>query len=369
MSIKVAYLLGSLNRGGTETLLLDVFRNALKNKLDAIGIYRKTGVFEKEFNDSGVSMYKLSVGTNPINYFLKLRKLLSSNNITIVHAQQPLDALYARIACMGTGIKVVLTFHGYDYTDKGFGLRLLRYIIQRTDMNLYVSNVQRQYYIQKYTLKPLKQAVLYNGISFDKLKGKTFLSTIRQELRLDDEKLLIGTVGNFNDVRDQYTICRFLVLLDKQGVDFHFIFAGKRVIGQEQLYDRCVEYCNTNGISAKVSFLGVRNDVPDILKQLDAFVYSTDHDTFGIAVVEAMAVGVPVFVNDWEVIAEITDNGKYASLYKSKDENELLREFMLFLLNKEECQTKANIAVLFVKQRYSIEKHIEELKKVYSSLL
>jgi glycosyltransferase involved in cell wall biosynthesis len=378
--MKIAYLFGSLNRGGTETLLLDVFRNASKNNLESLGIYRKTGVYENEFLTSGVPMYKLSVGRNPISYLFRLRKLLHKNNVTIVHAQQPIDALYARIACIGTGIKVVLTLHGYDYTENKEGLFVLKTIIGRTDRNIYVSDTQRTYYEDKYKLSQVKQTVVYNGISFDKLdkhhtqstalsRAPSYEENLRAELQLSPDILLIGSIGNFNLVRDQFTICNFLKLLHGQGIDFHFVFAGKRIDSMPDLYDRCVNFCRDNELEKNVLFLGVRNDVPEILRQLDAFVYSTDHDTFGIAVVEAMAVGIPIFVNDWGVMTEITDGGKYASLYKTKDEQDLLREFMLFLQNKEVYRNKANQAATFVREKYSIEKHIEKLKEVYSDIV
>ena len=108
--MQVAYLLGSLNRGGTETLLLDVFRNAKLNKLNAIGVYRKPGVLEKEFKESGVEMHQLSDAHGLIARLLSMRKLLKDNGISIAHAQQPLDALYAWLACIGTGIKVSYNF-------------------------------------------------------------------------------------------------------------------------------------------------------------------------------------------------------------------------------------------------------------------
>ena len=374
--MKTAFLLGSLNRGGTETLLLDVFRNASKNNLNALGIYRKTGVYENEFLTSGVSIYNLPVGRNPINYLLKLRRLLTTNNISIVHAQQPLDALYARIACIGKGIRVVLTFLGYDYTENRFAFLVLKLIIGCTDRNVYVSDTQRKYYQNKYKLKPEKQSVVYNGISFDKLdithpmtQSQSISSNLREELQLSPDTLLLGSVGNFVSVRDQFTICRFMKLLNAENVDFHFVFIGKRSDAESQLYDTCFEYCRQNGLSEKVSFLGSRNDVPRILHQLDAFIYSTNHDTFGIAVVEAMATRVPVFVNDWGVMTEITDGGKYATLYKTKDEQDLLREFMLFLQNKAVFLTKAKEAAVFVCNNYSIEKHIENLKEVYKSVV
>lgn len=381
MSIKVAYLLGSLNRGGTETLLLDVFRNASKNNHDAVGIYRKTGVYENAFLSSGVPMHKLPVGRNPISYLLKLRRLLKTNYITVAHAQQPIDALYARMACIGTGIKVVLTFHGYDYTENRFALLVMKSIIGCTDWNIYVSDTQREYYQDKYILKPNKQTVVYNGISFDKLDNPDTRSAtlsrapgirvenLRVELQLSSDTLLMGSVGNFVQGRDQFTICRFLKLLNEQGVDFHFVFVGKCSEQMPQLYDTCFEFCQQNELSGKVSFLGSRDDVPQILHQLDAFVYSTDHDTFGIAVVEAMAIGIPVFVNDWGVMSEITDGGKQATLYKTKNEEDLLREFMLFLKNKEVYLNKAKQAATFVRKKYSIEKHIEKLKIVYSDIV
>jgi len=379
--MRIAYLLGSLNRGGTETLLLDVFRNAARNKLDALGICRKSGVLENDFRKSGLPLFKLSTTKNLVHYILRLRKLLLENHVTIAHAQQPIDALYALLASMGTPIKVLLTLHGYDFSENRLGNLILRFILRRTSTNIYVSETQRQYYQEKYHLNPDTQKVVYNGISFDKLDNFYILkktenytpdsnsTTLRYELQLSTSTLLLGAVGNFNEVRDQLTTCRFLKLLQEHKVNFHFVFVGKRIENTSWLYDNCLNFCKINGLSDSVSFLGVRNDVPMILNELDAFVYATNHDTFGIAVVEAMAVGIPVFVNDWGVISEITENGKYATLYKTKDEQDLLRHFLLFLQNKALYQDKARQASLFVRERYSIEKHIETLKEVYNKMI
>jgi len=372
--MKIAYLLGSLNRGGTETLLLDVFRNAASNKLDAIGIYRKSGVCEQEFKVSGVHMFLLKPGKNIFSYFLKLRTLLKQHKIEIVHAQQPIDALLAYFASIGTGIKVLLTLHGFDYNEKSIGKIIHHFILRRTNLNFYVSNYQKEYYIKKYNLKPEKQKVVYNGISFDKLFAihrvtlSHPMSKLRQELQIHSETILIGTVGNFVHGRDQFTICRFLKLINDAKLDFHFVFVGKRIDALGERYDNCVAYCKENKFSDKVSFLGVRNDVPQILHEIDAFVYATDHDTFGIAVVEALACGLPVFVNDWDVMSEITENGELATIYKTKDEHDLFRHFSLFLQDKKQYKDKAQVAASVVNQKYSIEKHIENLQAIYNSI-
>jgi len=114
--MKIAYLLGSLNRGGTETLLLDVFRHSGKAGLDIIGFYRRSGALYQDFKDTAVPMieFRPKFLFDPF-YFIRLRRQLKKNQINIVHAQQALDAIYAWIACLGLEIKVVLTFHGYNF--------------------------------------------------------------------------------------------------------------------------------------------------------------------------------------------------------------------------------------------------------------
>ncbi|VBB44602.1 Group 1 family glycosyl transferase [uncultured Paludibacter sp.] len=366
--MKIAFLFGSLNRGGTETLMLDVCKNLKKEDFKAIGVYRKGGALENDFVRSGVPFYKLRTRKNIISYLWKLRKLILTHHIDILHAQQPIDALYARLACIFTRKKIILTFHSFDFNSNKC---LLNYIIKKTDLNIFVSEYQKKYYENKYKLISSKQSVIYNGIDFKKLESAINSnqdSVLRNELRLNEKTLLLGMVGNFNEGRDHFTICQFLNVLNKTGIDFHFLFVGKRIENFATKYDDCVKFCDENKLQKKVSFLGVRNNVPDILVQLDAFIYATEHDTFGIAVVEAMASGMPVFVNDWEVMNEITEQGELATLYGTKDEKDLLEKFMVYLQNKETYKQNAVDIAKIVKEKYSIELHIENLTEVYSQL-
>lgn len=372
--MKVAFILGSLNRGGTETLMLDVFNQAKANDLDAIGIYRKSGDLENEYSKSGIPVYKIPFSRNIFRYLNTLRTLINDNEVTVVHAQQVLDCFFAWIACFGTGVKIVLTFHKYDYHDDLISKMIQYFLIRLTDLNVYVSNNQMEYYIKKYNLKKQKQKVIYNGISFDKLGddvldkiNQSVTSNLRKELNILPLDLLIGTVGNFVHGRDHKTICVFLKDLRDKKVDFKFVFVGGRAEGASHFYDDCVTYCEENDLTSNVVFLGKRSDVPLILSQLDAFIYASDHDTFGIAVVEAMASGIPVFVNDWKVMNEITENGKYATIYSTKDVGNLLNHFLSFIENKKSYVAKASEAKNFVRNKYSIESHIAQLKLVYKN--
>jgi len=364
--MKITYLLGSLDRGGTETLLLDVFKNANKNNLNANCLYRKSGELEQSFLNSGLEIFKLAVGKNFIAYLFKLRQRLLKNKTQIVHAQQPIDAFFAYFACLGTNIKILLSLHGYDFNEKKISKFILKFIIKHSDLNIYVSDTQRSYYINKYSLKREIQAVVYNGISFDKFdKTISANQNLRNELLLHPETILIASVGSFNEVRDQLTLCRFANELKMKGLDFRLLLIGKRIDGCSHFYDNCVDYCENHNLEDNVIFAGVRNDVPQILNQIDSFVYATDHDTFGIAVVEAIAAGLPVFVNNWEVMNEITKNGELATLYNTGDEKDLVQKFMLFLQDKSNYKEKALKSVKIIRNTYNIETHINSLNKLY----
>ena len=114
MKEKVAYLLGSLNRGGAETLMLDVFRNAEKAPFEMIGVHRKGGAYKDDFYSAGPKMIQCAPKRfGYIRYLMQLRKLFKSERVTIVHAQQPLEVIYAYLATIGMNIPITQTFHGF----------------------------------------------------------------------------------------------------------------------------------------------------------------------------------------------------------------------------------------------------------------
>ena len=97
--MKIAYLLGSLNRGGAETLMLDVVRNLKGSDIKAICVHRNKGELYIDFCRADVVLKQLRPRFKlDLLYYIKLRSLLIKENISIIHAQHPLDAFYALIS-------------------------------------------------------------------------------------------------------------------------------------------------------------------------------------------------------------------------------------------------------------------------------
>ncbi len=361
--MKVAYLLGSLNTGGKEKLLLDVVENASLHNLDCVLIYRKKGQLEQSFRNTKISCFKLKPKfILDIFYFIRLRKIVKKEKVEIIHAQLGIDAIYARTACLFTGIKIVITTHGFagSYSKTVRVLNFLAYYL--VHLRIWVSKSQFLWYQGKYNfLKENKNSVVHNGISFSK-----FDVALATKFKKNASELLFSSVGNFVAGRNQITICKVLKKISNERKNYKFLFVGEKSTLEPWRYDSCVDYCTKNKLT-NVLFLGHRADVPSILRETDAFLYWSEHDTFGIGVIEALASEIPVFVNNWDVMLEVTAQGKWATISHSAEE--MAEQILDFLQNPEPYIEKAKFAAKRVREKYSITVHINELKEAYQSVL
>ena len=363
--MKVAYLLGSLNRGGAETLILDVFRNADKANYGFIGIHRHGGDYERDFYATQRKLYHLQPKRwSFIHYLLNLRGILKREKITIVHAQMALDALYAKWATIGMPIKVMLTFHGFDIgADKLTKLRN-RIAIRYSDKICFVSEYEKQDYEGKYPIGN-KGCVIYNGIDFSKIVSSEGKKNSESKSTNNTQ---LCCVGSFGAGRSQIVLCKALGILNERGVKPDFCFIGGKRISEPQIFDECYSYCQKHNLK-HVHFMGNRSDVYDLEQEMDGFVYSTIHDTFGIAAVEAMAAGLPVIVNDWEVMKEISKNGQWVTLFKTNDAEDCAEKIEELLNDLEARKIQARKIAAEVRTEYSIEKHIERLAEIYNEVI
>ena len=358
-NFRIAYMMGGLNRGGAETIMLDVFRNWQNAPFSFIGIHRKDGSCKDEFYASGPSLYQLAPKRfGYLQYFIQLRKLIKEQDITVVHTQHWLDCIYAYIAAIGTKIRLVNTFHGF-YSMKGLNGRLCRLSIRMADDVCFVSLYEQEWYQKQMHISDEKCHVIFNGVDLSKIE----LANERLSELANKERPRLCMVGNFMTGRDHLTLMRALKLLNERGINkFEFYFIGKKSEYSPQIYDECVRICADNKMN-HIHFLGARSDVPSLLKSMDGFVYSTDHDTFGIAVVEAMTVGLPVVVNDWPVMQEVC--GDAAAYFKSKDVEDCANAIEKLLAELPQRKEAAKKYAEVVRNKYSIESYIATLSHIY----
>ena len=111
--------------------------------------------------------------------------------------------------------------------------------------------------------------------------------------------------------------------------------------------------------------MGRRDDDANLLSQMDLFVYNSAKEPIAIPVIEAMASGTNVVVNDCEMIREITSNGKYAVLYENDNDMEFATKVRGVLLDLEDYELISQVVKEETRLIFSIEKHICGLKQIY----
>lgn len=362
--MKVAYFLGGLNRGGFENLVCDICRRYGQTSYDFVCVYRHEGNMSETFKNTRAPMIHVAKNGGMLRYLLDIRRALRREHVTIVHSQTPQNTLLLSVALLGTGIQVMTTFHGYNFSKAPWWQRMIVY--NTSEKIICVSEHQKSEYEQRWRLpNENKLEVVYNGIDFDKID----LAKPSSEFAEEPRKKRLAMVGNFVSGRSQNIIAKSVQVLKARGItDVDFYFIGKRIEVESELYDNCLKYCEENGLK-NVHFLGSRGDVPEILKAIDGFVYSTVNDTFGIAVIEAIAAGLPVVVNDWPVMMEVCGVENAGIRYfQTGNVTDAADKIALLLSNLKDSKNAAKKNAELVHKRYSIEQHINQLNKIYQSL-
>ena len=367
--MKILYLLDSLNRGGTETLVLDVCRNAQEHGFDLTFVATGGGTLAKDFVETAPRSVRLKrrLPFDP-SVVWQLRRIIKQRQIQIVHAHQAVEGIHAYFAALGTNAKVVLSFHGGQLDSKN--RRALNFLIPRTAKNIFVSRALQHWYREAHSLDAEKNSVvLYNGVDSQRLKptGKD----LRAELGIPPDALLLGMIGNFYVAprKDQITLVKALPAVFSNIENAYCLFAGSIEDGAETKFAECVKFTRAEGIFDRVRFLGLRSDVPDILAALDVFVLSTLHEGLPIAVLEAMLANVPCVLSDIGPSLEVSAEGEFAEIFATQNP-EMLGEKLSYLAADEGARAAlATRTKLFADANYSIEAHLENLKQLYGELI
>jgi glycosyltransferase involved in cell wall biosynthesis len=367
--IKVLHLLDSVNRGGAETQVLDICRNASRFGLEMTFVTAGGGVLENDFRDSGVEFIRLDRKLPVDVYFAaQLRKIIKERGVEIVHGYQAVEGLHLFLATRALkDVKRILSFQGFIPGRKNRITAKLVAPLMHANISVSESLFR---YLNGIGIKRRENFhVIYNGADEKRLKATG--GSIKNELHLVANTLLAGMVANFtaDPTKDQLTICRALPRVIEHFPDLHFVFAGRVADGAEDKMAECLEVCITNGIVDNVHFLGARPDVPDILDELDLFVFSSRQEGFPVAVSEAMLAGVPLIVSDIEPLREAVCSGEFGEMFLAGDFAELSEKIVGLLGDHERRLQLADSARKYALEHFSIDAHLQRLKDLYSRLL
>lgn len=218
----------------------------------------------------------------------RLRKIAASRNFSfcIAHRFKPIY-----IALLATGLPVIGVHHAFgDYQRRS--RKLFAHLFRRRLSLLGVSDAVRDDMRKCLPKWPAGRInTLYNRIDIDAVQAGQLSGTpAREALGLSVDGFIVGNVGRLHPDKDQATLIRgFALALPNLPTDSQLVIMGKG-----RLEEDLKELSNELGIGDQVLFLGQVPDARRYFRAFDVFALSSDHEPFGMVLLEAMAAGVPL---------------------------------------------------------------------------
>jgi glycosyltransferase involved in cell wall biosynthesis len=268
-------------------------------------------------NELGIATHCLA-GQRP--WPLRLRALLAHGRYDVVHTHAPLVGTAARmVAPRGTAL-----FHTEHNTWSRYhpATRVVNAVtIGRNQQVWAVSDhVAQSIRVPRPLLRPSVEVMLHGVDEQAAQRGPTAREEALRRLRIDDGGFVFGTVGNLAPKKDQGTLIEAFARAKREMPNSWLVIVGT---GPREPALRVL--ARKLGVEHAVRFTGMRDDVPALLPGFDVFVLSSLHEGLSIALVEALAAGVPVVATRVGGIPELITDGAHGILVAPRNTGALER--------------------------------------------
>ena len=248
----------------------------------------RLGVLRKRYMNLPGIFNRLTVMASA---YFKLRRLIKSEKIDLIYSNTT-PVIIGGIVSKMMGIPNIWHLHEIMDPPGSILHKVFAAIIKSTSKRVIaVSDAVYQNWLPY--IRKEKFVRIYNGISI--VNNEIIHSTIKEELNIDQNTLLIGMIGRLNLHKGQFYFLEIAKELIKRNNTLKFIIVGDAFAGYEYLYEKLSNKIAELGLIEHVYYLGYRTDVTQIMKGLDIFVLpSIKPDPFPTVVLEAMSLKKPV---------------------------------------------------------------------------
>jgi glycosyltransferase involved in cell wall biosynthesis len=362
--IKVLHMINSLGYGGAEMLLIDFVNNWRSSEYEIhVGYIKGSGELRKLQTNFDVRLVDFSHNGKFTFYSLiEVRRYIIQNRISILHTHDPQSGILSRGASWSSGrrIAVVTTRH----TQVLFGKQPLIYkfenlLLRGSDAVVCISESVQDVLVHNYGIDVKKTIVLPNSID------TTYFSRRLTQPEYQSGEINIGSVGRLIDVKGFDVLIDAFAIFHQRHTNSHLSIIGDGV--QMNILKECAI---RSGLRESVAFLGYRdrNEVKSFLENIHIFVLPSRQEGFGIALIEAMAMCVPVIGSNIGGIKEIIDDGNTGLLFESDNPKHLAEQIELLAGDKGMQERLKAQGRLKAEQQYSINTLVDKTKLLYDKL-
>ena len=368
--LRILQISSAQSLGGGERHLADLANGLVERGHEVFAALRPNSALNNELgNVPKENVFKLPLRNSlDVNSARELSRLVRKNNIQIIHAHMARDyPLAAYAARQNPAARLILTRHVLFPLN-----RLHRLTFSKAARIIAVSQaVASQLRADK--LAPAeKTTVVLNGVDtgrFARARDQFNRHEFLKGWDLTEQSLLVGTVGELTPLKGHQDFLGAAAQIAKHNPDCKFILAGidhSPDCRNETQIEKLIDELNLRERVRRVKWL---NDLAQLYCALDVFVSASHSESFGLAIVEAMASRTAVVATETEGAREIIRAGETGLLAPVSNPTALAGKIQSLLDDEADRLRVAEAAQKDVAQRFSVERMVDETEKIYRASL
>lgn len=294
-----------------------------------------------------------------------LLRLMRNKHVAILHTHEFFMNTLGLMASCLTGVPLVATVHGQSYYPDRLRRRLAYWFVGRcAGQMVAVSEHVRRFLIERIGIDPSHLVVVQNGVPLQPALSAEKLADIQRSLGLNPETKVVTTVGSLYPVKGHRYLLEGAVEVIRRRPNTIFIVAGRGRCGEE-----LQAQAQKLGVADHFQFLGYRGDVAELLSISDVFALPSLSEGMPLALLEAMAAGVPAVATNVGGVAEVLKDTESGLLVPQSDSSALAKAILALLENQELAREMGDSARNVIKGRNSLTHMIQGYERIYASLL
>jgi glycosyltransferase involved in cell wall biosynthesis len=368
--MKVALLIDSLVRGGAERQVLYTFEELRRRGTDIRIIYyhQCANEFQVSADDSD-RLVLLPKSGRPFRFILQLRRYFKLERFDIVHAFKDTPCFYGCLATWRGPTKVFIAGHRTQGLPTGKFRHALALVNRLCTAWIGNSRAISRSLTEGLETSPAKIFTVYNGIDPAAFKSSFQRDEAKARLGLSRDQLVVSIIAVIRPEKNHAMFIRMAAQVHKQIPRAIFLITGCPVAGDSVSQPALENLARELNVLPQIRFLGMRDDVPDILAATDVLALTSHLEGMSNALLESMSAEVPFVTTNYAGVDELTRDGDEGFIVPLNDDVTMSQKVIQLLSDHELRRRMGASGHATVTRRFSIQAMGDSLLSIYQRLL
>lgn len=297
--VRILHVVVNMNRGGAETLLMNLYRNIDRSKVQFDFLTCKHGDFDEEIIRLGGRVFRIPYVTEAghLGFTRHVKNFLRSRpEYKIIHSHMDKMSGLVLRAAKKAHVPIRIAHSHNTESEGGMAAKLYKWYagskVKKAATHFYACSEKAATWLFGNEAKNIH--ILNNGIEIEQFKYSSLMrETVRKELGIAKDAPVIGHIGRFSTQKNHpYLLDVFAEILKKKPE------AILVLVGDGSERGRIARKVAELKIEQSVKLLGVRKDIPQLLQAFDLFVFPSIHEGLPVTLIEAQGAGLPCMISD-----------------------------------------------------------------------